>query len=57
MKPASKTRLSLSTETVRTLSNDELIGVAGGLSTISITCTISVMCSTGPECKPPARNG
>jgi hypothetical protein len=39
-------KLQLPRETVRVLSNDRLPGVAGGATTVSATCTLTV--TTGP---------
>lgn len=53
MKPASKKKLSLSTETLRTLSGDELVDVQGaaGLGNITNSCFCgSAVCSIAGNC-------
>ena len=51
MKPRSKAKLSLSTETLRTLSERELVNVDGGLTNISGSCACnSFVCSIGGDC-------
>ena len=52
MKPASKKKLSLTTETLRTLSNDELVDVAGaGFGNITNSCFCnSAVCSIAGNC-------
>jgi hypothetical protein len=60
MKPTNKKKLSLSTEIVRSLSADELLGVAGGVDIGNITHScfcISAVCSIKGDCNittPPA---
>jgi len=58
MKPTSKKKLSLSTETLRTLSGDELVGVQGagiGNITNSRFCG-SAVCSIAGDCNITATN-
>lgn len=51
MKPRSKSKLSLSTETLRTLSANELARVDGGFTNVSDSCLCnSFICSIGGDC-------
>lgn len=51
MKPTTKKKLALSTETLRTLSSDDLVGVAGGIGDITNSCLCgSGVCSIVGNC-------
>jgi len=51
MRPRSKTKLSLSAETLRTLSAGDLAHVDGGFTDISDSCLCrSFVCSIGGNC-------
>jgi hypothetical protein len=51
MNPRPKTKLSLSTETLRTLSASELAHVDGGFTNVSDSCACnSFICSIGSNC-------
>jgi hypothetical protein len=51
MKQENKKKLSLTTETVRTLSNDEIVGAVGGLGDITNSCLCgSGVCSIVGNC-------
>jgi hypothetical protein len=52
MKTENKKKLALSTETVRTLSNDEIVGAVGGVGNITNSCLCgSGVCSIVGDCK------
>jgi len=52
MKPSDKKKLSLSTETLRTLSDEQINGVVGGLGDITNSCLCgSGVCSIVGNCE------
>jgi len=52
MKTEGKKKLSLSTETLRTLSNEQIDGVVGGVGNITESCLCrSGVCSIVGDCK------
>ena len=59
MKPAAKKRLALKTETLRALSDEQLVHVGGaGFTDISGSCSCnSCICSHLSKCRPDVSNG